>query len=85
LTENPDLPNNHLIGIEAHFHLHDTVNKLNFRYWSAANSHELHHCPLYDPKFLFGVLLGPEESLDPTSLRVKADKPSQSYHNATKR
>jgi hypothetical protein len=68
LNENPDLLNNRLMSNEAHFHLHNSVNKLNFRYWSAANSHELHHCPLYDPKFLFDVLLGPEESLDHTSL-----------------
>jgi hypothetical protein len=35
---------------EAHFHLRGTVNKQNFRYWSAANSHELHQRPTYDPK-----------------------------------
>jgi len=51
LTENPDLPNNVLMSDEAHFHLHDTVNKQNFRYWSAANPHELHQRPTYDPKF----------------------------------
>jgi len=50
LTENPDLPNKRLMSDEAHFHLHGTVNKQNFRYWSAANPHELHHHPTYDPK-----------------------------------
>ena len=42
LTENPDLPNKLLMSDEAHFHLHDTVNKQKFRYWSASNPHELH-------------------------------------------
>ena len=35
---------------EAHFHLHGTVDKHNFRYWLAANPHELHQRPTYDPK-----------------------------------
>jgi len=35
---------------EAHFHLHGTVHKQNFRYWSAANPHKLHQRPTYDPK-----------------------------------
>jgi hypothetical protein len=45
LTENPDLPNKLLMRDEAYFHLNGTVNKQNFRYWSAANPHELHQCP----------------------------------------
>jgi hypothetical protein len=36
-------------GVEAHFHLHGTVNK-NFLYSSAANPHERHQRPLYDWK-----------------------------------
>jgi len=48
LTENPDLPNRLLMSDVAHFHLHGTVNKQNFRYWSAANPHELHQRPTYD-------------------------------------
>jgi hypothetical protein len=36
-------------------------------------------------KLLFIVLFGPEESLDPASLRMKTDKPSQSYRNITER
>ena len=50
LTENPDLPNKFLMSDEAHFHLHGIVNKQNFRYRSAANPHELHQHPTYDPK-----------------------------------
>ena len=50
LTENPDLPNNLLMSDAAHFHLHGTVNKQNFRYWSAANPHELHQRHTYEPK-----------------------------------
>ena len=42
LTENPDLPNKLLISDEEHFHFHGTINKQNFRYWSAADPHELH-------------------------------------------
>jgi hypothetical protein len=49
-TENTDLPNKLLMSDEAHFHLHGTANKHNFRYWSAANPHELHQRPTYDPK-----------------------------------
>jgi len=37
---------------EAHFHLHGTVIKKNFRYWSAANPHEFHQRPTYDPKVI---------------------------------
>jgi len=50
LTENPNLPNKLLMSDEARLHLHGTVNKQNFRYWSAANPHKLHHRPTYDPK-----------------------------------
>jgi len=50
LIENPDLPNKLLMSDNAHFQLRDTVNKQNFRYWSAANPHELHQRPTYDPK-----------------------------------
>ena len=50
LTENPDLPNKLLMSDKAYFNLHGTVNKHNFRYWSAANPHELHQRPTYDQK-----------------------------------
>ena len=50
LTQNPDLTSKLLMSDEAHFHLHGTVNKQNFRYWSAVNPHELHQRPTYDPK-----------------------------------
>jgi len=85
LTDNPDLPNKLLMSDEAHFHLHGTVNKYNFRYWSAANPHELHHRPTYDPNLPYGAPFGPVETLDPTSLRMKTEEPSQSHHNVTQR
>jgi len=50
LTENPDLRNKSLMSDEANFYLHGTVYKQNLRYWSAADPHELHQCPTYDPK-----------------------------------
>ena len=50
LSENPDQLNKLLMSDEAHFHSYGTVNKQNFRYWSAANPHELHQRPTYDPK-----------------------------------
>jgi len=50
LIENPDLPNKLLMSDEAYFHFHGTVNKQNFRSWSAANPHELYQRPTYDPK-----------------------------------
>jgi len=40
---------------------------------------------LMTQKLPYGVLFGPEESLDPTSLRVKTEKPSQSHRNFTQR
>jgi len=41
--------------------------------------------PFMTQKLHFGVLFGPEESLDPTSLRMKMDKLSHSHHNITQR
>jgi len=41
--------------------------------------------PFMTQKLDFGVLFGPEKSLDPTSLRMKMDKLSQSHHNITQR
>jgi hypothetical protein len=46
LPENPDLPNNLLMGDEAHFHLRGIVNKQNFSDSSDAKPHELQHRPL---------------------------------------
>jgi hypothetical protein len=43
------------------------------------------NAPFMTHKLLFGVLFGPEESLDPTSLRMKTDKPSLSYRSITQR
>jgi len=45
MPENPDLPNNHLMGDEAHFYMHGTANKQTFRDKSHANLHKLHHRP----------------------------------------
>ena len=50
VTDSPDLTNKLLMSNEAHFNLHGRVSKQNFRYWSAANPHELHTRPLYNPK-----------------------------------
>ena len=49
-VEMSNLPNKLLMSDEAHLHLHGAVNKQNFRDWSAANLHELHQRPSYDPK-----------------------------------
>jgi len=49
LPENPALPSKLLMSEEAYFHLHGTVNTRNFPYSSAANPHQLHRPPLYDP------------------------------------
>jgi hypothetical protein len=85
MNEDPDLPNNLPIIDEAHFYLHDTVNKQNLRKWSAANPYKLHQCPFMIQKLLFGVLFGPGESMNPTSPRMNTDQPSQSHRNVTKR
>ena len=39
--------------------------------------------PLMTQKLPYGVLFGPGESLDSTSLRMKTEKPSQSHRNIT--
>jgi len=85
LTENPDLPNKLLMSDEAHFHLHGTVNKQNFRNWSAANLTNFINAQLTTQKLPYGALFRPEESLDPTSLRMKTEKPSRSHRNVTQR
>jgi len=41
--------------------------------------------PLMTQKLPYGALFGPEGSLDPTSLRMKTEKPSQSHRNVTQR
>jgi len=43
------------------------------------------NAPLMTQKLPYGALFGPEESLDPTSLRMKTEKPPQSHHNITQR
>ena len=43
------------------------------------------NAPLMTQKLPHGVLFGPEESLDLTSLRIKTEKPSQSHRNVTQR
>jgi hypothetical protein len=83
LTEDPNLPNNHLMTDEACSHVHGTVNKQNLWYRSAAKCYELHQCPFMTQTLQFGVLFGPEESRDPTSYRMKMDQLSQSHHTAT--
>jgi hypothetical protein len=46
LPKNPDLSNNLLMGDEARFHLHGTVNNQTFRDLPTAKPHDLHHSPL---------------------------------------
>jgi len=43
------------------------------------------NAPFMSQKLPFGVLFGPAESLDPASLRMKTDKPSQSHLNVIQR
>ena len=43
------------------------------------------NAPLMIRKLQYGALFGPEESLDPTSWRMKTEKPSQSHRNVTQR
>ena len=85
LTENPDLPNKLLMSNEAHCHLHGTVNKQNFRYWSAANLHELHQRPNYGTKVTVWCAVWSRGVTEPYFLRMKMEKPSQSHRNVIQR
>ena len=85
LAENPELPNNLLMNDEAHFHLHGTLNEQNFDTGQLQILINFTIVPFMTQKLQFGVLFGPEESLDPTSLRMKMDKPLLSHHTSTQR
>ena len=50
LEDDPQLIHNLWMIDEAHFHLSGYVNKQNFRYWAAANPHQLHERPLHSAK-----------------------------------
>ena len=43
------------------------------------------NAPLMTKKLPYRMLFGPEETLDPPSLRMKTEKPSQSHDNVTQR
>ena len=85
ITENPDLPNKLLMSDEAHFHLHGTVNKQNFRYWSAANPHELHQRPTFDPKVTVWCAVWSGGVIGPYFFEDEDGKPLQSHSNVTQR
>ena len=85
LAENPELPNDRLMNDEAHFHLCGTVMSRTFDNGQLQILINFTIVPFMTQKLHFGVLFGPEESLDPTSLRMKMDKPSQSHYNITQR
>ena len=47
---NPDFIFNLLFSDEAHFHLHGTVNRHNYRYWSQSNPGWYQEEPLHSPR-----------------------------------
>ena len=47
-----------MMSDEAHFHLNDSVNKQNFRYWAAQNPHEVHERPLHSLKVTVWCAIG---------------------------
>jgi len=47
-----------IMSDEAHFHLNDSVNKQNFRYWVTQNSHEVHEIQLHSPKVTVWCAIG---------------------------
>ena len=59
LTENADMPNKLLISDEAHFHLHGTVNKQNFRTDRVQILTNFINAPLMTQKLPYGALFGP--------------------------
>jgi hypothetical protein len=81
-----NLPNNLLMGDEAHFHLHGTVNKQTFCVtFQLQNLTNFTIVPFKTQMLHFDVLFGPEESMNPTSLSMKTIKPSLSNPNLVQR
>jgi hypothetical protein len=68
---------------EAHFDLRDTVNKHNFDTGQLQILMNFTTAP-FMTHLPFDVLVGPEESLDPTSLSRKTNKP-WSHHNVSQK
>jgi hypothetical protein len=64
---------------EADFHLHGTVISRTFDTGQMQILTNFTNIPFMTQDLLFGVLFGPEESMDPTYLRMKMNKPSQSH------
>ena len=83
LTENPDLPNKLLMSDEAYFICIAQLISRTFDTGQLQILTNFINAPLMTQKLLYGALFGPEESLDPTSLRMKTEKPSQSHWNIT--
>ena len=70
--------------VEAHFHLHGTVDK-NFGCSSAANPHERHQHPLYDPEVTVWCAVWSRGVTGPYFFEDETDKPLLSYRNITQR
>jgi hypothetical protein len=85
LTDNPDLLNNLLMSDR---HIFIGMAQLISRTFDSGLLQilmKITNAPFMSQKLSFGVLFGPEQSLDPTSLRMKTDKPSHSHLNVTRR
>jgi len=83
LTENPDLPNKLLMSDEVYFICMAQLISRTFDIGQLQILTNFINAPLMTQKLPYSALFGPEDSLDPTSIGMKAEKPSQSHRNIT--
>uniref|UniRef100_A0A914WUE5 Transposase n=1 Tax=Plectus sambesii TaxID=2011161 RepID=A0A914WUE5_9BILA len=60
-----DFLGNLLFSDKAHFHVHGTVNKQNFRYWSNSNQHWFREEPLHSPRVTVWAAIGRQGVVGP--------------------
>uniref|UniRef100_A0A914V949 Uncharacterized protein n=1 Tax=Plectus sambesii TaxID=2011161 RepID=A0A914V949_9BILA len=60
-----DFLGNLLFSSEAHFHVHGTMNKQNFRYWCNSNLHSFHEELLHSPRVTVWAAIGRQGVVGP--------------------
>jgi hypothetical protein len=83
LADNPVLPNRLLMSDEAYFICMAQLINRTFDTGQMKIVTNFINVPRKTQMLPYGALLSLEESLDPTSLRMNAEKPLQSHRNVT--